>query len=63
MQGSKWNKTTNPYPDLAAPPGVVFHVHGISKIYHMGDIEVSALLSSAMSIDNHSQLPQHNTGG
>jgi ABC-type lipoprotein export system ATPase subunit len=43
MVGSNWKKEPKPYPDIAAPPGVVFHVHGISKIYHMGDIEVSAL--------------------
>lgn len=45
MVGSNWKKTPKPYPDIAAPPGVVFHVHGISKIYPMGDIEVSALRS------------------
>jgi putative ABC transport system ATP-binding protein len=42
-----WNPSPSakPYPDTAAPPGVVFHVHGITKVYHMGDVEVQALRS------------------
>jgi putative ABC transport system ATP-binding protein len=34
-----------PYLDTAAPPGVVFHVHGITKVYRMGEVEVQALRS------------------
>lgn len=33
------------HPDTAAPPGVVFHGHGITKVYHMGEVEVHALRS------------------
>ncbi len=42
-----WNShpTAKPYPDTAAPPGVVFHVHGITKVYRMGEVEVQALRS------------------
>lgn len=35
--------TANPYPDTATPPGVVFHIHGITKVYRMGEVEVQAL--------------------
>ncbi len=33
------------YPDTSSPPGVVFHIHGISKVYRMGEVEVQALRS------------------
>ncbi|MGB8699993.1 MAG: ABC transporter ATP-binding protein [Thermosynechococcaceae cyanobacterium] len=33
------------YPDTASPPGVSFHVHGLSKTYRMGEVEVQALRS------------------
>jgi len=31
--------------DVAAPPGVSFHVHELTKIYRMGEVEVHALQS------------------
>jgi putative ABC transport system ATP-binding protein len=42
---SQWNRTPKPYPDVAAPQGVVFHVHGVTKTYRMGEVEVQALRS------------------
>jgi ABC-type lipoprotein export system ATPase subunit len=33
------------YPDNASPLGVVFHIHGITKVYRMGEVEVQALRS------------------
>ena len=42
---SRGSKTGKPYLDKAAPPGVVFHVHQVSKIYPMGEVEVIALRS------------------
>lgn len=33
------------YSDTAAPPGVSFHVHEITKVYRMGEVEVHALRS------------------
>jgi putative ABC transport system ATP-binding protein len=38
-------KPIKPYLDEAAPSGVVFHIHGITKIYRMGEVEVHALRS------------------
>lgn len=29
--------------DLASPGRAVFHVHGVSKVYHMGEVDVHAL--------------------
>lgn len=41
-----WNSPeAKPYPDAAAPPGVIFHVRGITKTYRMGEVEVHALRS------------------
>jgi putative ABC transport system ATP-binding protein len=37
------HRMVKPDLDLAAPEGVSFHVHGLSKIYRMGDVEVHAL--------------------
>jgi putative ABC transport system ATP-binding protein len=34
-----------PYPDISSPPGVVFHIHGIAKVYRMGEVAVQALRS------------------
>ncbi|MCA1993996.1 MAG: ABC transporter ATP-binding protein [Coleofasciculus sp. S288] len=33
------------HPDTAAPPSVVFHGHDITKVYHMGEVQVHALRS------------------
>ncbi|HEY9624441.1 MAG TPA: ABC transporter ATP-binding protein [Crinalium sp.] len=33
------------YPDVPSPPGVVFHIRGITKVYRMGEVEVHALRS------------------
>jgi putative ABC transport system ATP-binding protein len=33
------------YPDAPSPPGVVFHISGITKVYRMGEVEVHALRS------------------
>jgi putative ABC transport system ATP-binding protein len=33
------------HPETHAPAGVVFHVHGITKVYRMGEVEVHALRS------------------
>jgi putative ABC transport system ATP-binding protein len=33
------------HPDIVAPPGVVFHGHDITKVYHMGEVDVHALRS------------------
>jgi putative ABC transport system ATP-binding protein len=35
--------STKPYPDNSSPLGVVFHIHGITKVYRMGEVEVQAL--------------------
>lgn len=42
-----WNSHPNAKlnPDHAALSNVVFHVHGISKVYQMGEVEVQALRS------------------
>jgi putative ABC transport system ATP-binding protein len=42
-----WNShpIVKPYPDNVTPLGVVFHVHGITKVYRMGEVEVQALRS------------------
>jgi ABC-type glutathione transport system ATPase component len=39
------HKRSTPYSDTAAPPGVSFHVHRITKVYRMGEVEVYALRS------------------
>ncbi len=44
MIRNRHRKATS-YPDTAAPPGVSFHVHGITKVYPMGEVEVHALRS------------------
>lgn len=41
----KWGRTSNAYPNNTAPPGVIFHVNGITKVYRMGEVEVYALRS------------------
>jgi putative ABC transport system ATP-binding protein len=33
------------HPDTASPTGVVFHIHAITKVYQMGEVEVQALQS------------------
>ncbi|MGF1962213.1 MAG: ABC transporter ATP-binding protein [Aulosira sp. DedVER01a] len=43
MGKNQRDRTAKLYP--AAPPGVVFHVHGVAKIYRMGEVEVHALKS------------------
>lgn len=43
-------KLIKPYPDVAAPPGVSFHVHDLTKIYRMGEVEVHALQSVDLDI-------------
>jgi putative ABC transport system ATP-binding protein len=48
MQGRRYNPS-KPYSDTTAPSGVVFHVHAVSKIYCMGEVEVYAL--SAVDLD------------
>lgn len=42
-----WNrqKSGKSYPEIAAPEGVSFHVHHLTKTYHMGEVEVQALRS------------------
>jgi putative ABC transport system ATP-binding protein len=42
-----WNrqKSGKPYPEIATPEGVSFHVHHLSKTYRMGEVEVQALRS------------------
>jgi putative ABC transport system ATP-binding protein len=42
-----WNrqKSGKPYPEIATPKGVSFHVHHLSKTYRMGEVEVQALRS------------------
>jgi putative ABC transport system ATP-binding protein len=40
-----WNPIAHPDANIAAPPGVVFQIRGIRKIYRMGEIEVQALRS------------------
>lgn len=42
-----WNaqKALKPYTDRSAPLGVSFHVHALTKIYRMGEVEVYALRS------------------
>jgi putative ABC transport system ATP-binding protein len=47
-----WNrqKTSKRYPDLAAPPGVSFHVHQLTKAYRMGEVEVLALRTVDLDI-------------
>ncbi|MCU0536798.1 MAG: ABC transporter ATP-binding protein [Hydrococcus sp. Prado102] len=39
------HKRSTLYSDTAAPPGVSFHVHEITKVYRMGEVEVYALRS------------------
>ena len=39
------HRIVQPDLDVTAPPGVSFHVHGLTKIYRMGDVEVHALQS------------------
>ena len=39
------HRIVQPDLDVTAPPGVSFHVHGLTKIYRMGDVEVHALRS------------------
>lgn len=38
-----WQRTAQPDLNVAAPPGVVFHLRQVSKRYHMGEVEVQAL--------------------
>ncbi|WP_019498310.1 ABC transporter ATP-binding protein [Pseudanabaena sp. PCC 6802] len=38
----RWDRA---YPEPQIPPGVVFHVRGITKVYRMGEVEVHALRS------------------
>jgi len=42
-----WNHSLNANLDSddVAPSGVVFHVHGITKVYQMGEVKVEALRS------------------
>nr|WP_231510274.1 ABC transporter ATP-binding protein [Fischerella sp. PCC 9605] len=42
---NKLGKILKSYPDTTAPSGVVFHIHGITKVYRMGEVEVHALRS------------------
>jgi putative ABC transport system ATP-binding protein len=37
--------TAQPFLKAEVPPGTVFHIHGVSKIYRMGEVEVHALSS------------------
>jgi putative ABC transport system ATP-binding protein len=39
------SKTPKSHPDKVAPPGIVFHVRNITKVYRMGEVEVHALRS------------------
>lgn len=39
------HRRATPYSDTAVPPGVSFHVSGITKVYRMGEVEVHALRS------------------
>jgi putative ABC transport system ATP-binding protein len=39
------HRSSTPYSDTAAPPGVSFQVHEITKVYRMGEVEVHALRS------------------
>jgi putative ABC transport system ATP-binding protein len=41
----KSNPIAQTYPNTATPPGVVFHIRGVTKVYHMGEVEVQALRS------------------
>lgn len=43
MPGDRQNRKAKPDSDTAAPGGVVFHVREVTKIYHMGEVEVRAL--------------------
>jgi putative ABC transport system ATP-binding protein len=43
MLGDRRYRKAKLYSDTAAPAGVVFHVHGVTKIYRMGEVEVRAL--------------------
>ncbi|MES2292612.1 MAG: ABC transporter ATP-binding protein [Pseudomonadota bacterium] len=40
----------NQFPDHPAGPGVAFHVHGLTKIYRSGEIDVAALRSVNLDI-------------
>lgn len=40
----KLGKIATSYPDTA-PPGLLFHIHEITKVYRMGEVEVHALRS------------------
>lgn len=42
---NKLDKIATSYPDTPPPPGVVFQLHGITKVYRMGEVEVHALRS------------------
>ena len=44
------NKPREPHEDLGA--GVVFHVHGVTKVYQMGEVQVHAL--RGVDLDLHS---------
>jgi putative ABC transport system ATP-binding protein len=39
------HRIVKPYLDIAAPAGVSFHVHELTKVYRMGEVEVHALQS------------------
>jgi putative ABC transport system ATP-binding protein len=39
------SKTIASYSTVIVPPGVSFHVHELTKVYRMGDVEVHALRS------------------
>lgn len=43
MLGDRRYKKAKPYSDTTAPAGVVFHVHEVTKVYRMGEVEVRAL--------------------
>ena len=36
--------------DTTAPPGISFHIHNLSKIYRMGEVEVHALRSVSLDL-------------
>lgn len=43
MRGNQQYRKAKLYSDPAVPAGVVFHVHEVTKIYRMGEVEVRAL--------------------
>lgn len=35
----------HPYPERDTPSGIIFHIHRLTKVYRMGEVEVQALRS------------------